>query len=252
VHFHEFMLEIHERLHAERGRGEKDPMRAVIADVAASARLLAFDEMQVKDIADAAILARLFQGLFEAGVTVVATSNRAPADLYKNGLNRHLFLPFIALIEQHCDVMRLDGPTDYRMARLGGRPVWYVPNGPEASARMAEAFFRMTDYPVEDRAKVPTETLNTGHGRTLFVPKSLKGVAVFSFARLCRQPLGAADYLAIARAFVEIVHLQGRAVCGGHVLVIRDKGVVRQVFKPRVRCPQCLHFHRLQPWPFIY
>ena len=213
VHFHEFMLEIHERLHTERGKGGKDPMRAVIADVAASARLLAFDEMQVKDIADAAILARLFQGLFTAGVTVVATSNRAPQDLYKNGLNRHLFLPFIALVEQHCDVMRLDGPTDYRMARLGGRPVWYVPNGPEASARMADAFFRMTDYPVEDRAKVPTETLNTGHGRTLFVPKSLKGVAVFSFARLCRQPLGAADYLAIARAY-HTVFLVGVPIMG--------------------------------------
>ncbi|WP_439532376.1 cell division protein ZapE [Polymorphobacter sp.] len=201
VHFHEFMLEMHERLHAERGRGGHDPMATVAAEVAAGARLLAFDEMQVKDIADAAILARLFEGLFAAGVTIIATSNRPPDDLYKNGLNRQLFLPFIARLKGQCDVLALDGPTDYRMARLGGRPVWYVPNGPEASARMADAFFRMTDYPVEDRARVPTETLAVGGGRTLFVPKSLKGVAVFSFSRLCRQPLGAADYLAVARHY---------------------------------------------------
>jgi len=201
VHFHEFMLEMHARLHTKRGQITPDPLKQVAAEVASTARLLAFDEMQVKDIADAAILARLFESLFSAGVSIVATSNRQPDDLYKDGLNRHLFLPFIALLSQHCEVMPLDGPTDYRMARLGGRPVWYVPNGPATSAAMADAFFRMTDYPVEDRAKVPSETLAIPGGRSLFVPKSLKGVAVFSFTRLCRQPLGAADYLAIARAY---------------------------------------------------
>jgi cell division protein ZapE len=213
VHFHEFMLEMHERLHGERSRGSADPMRTVAAEVAASARLLAFDEVQVKDIADAAILARLFEGLFSAGVTVVATSNRPTDDLYKDGLNRQLFLPFIARLKAQCDVLALDGSTDYRLARLGGRPVWYVPNGPVASARMAEAFFRMTDYPVEDRARVPTETLAVAGGRSLFVPKSLKGVAVFSFTRLCRQPLGAADYLAVARRF-HTVFLVGIPVMG--------------------------------------
>ena len=201
VHFHEFMLEIHAALHAERQKGGPDPIPAVASTVAAGARLLAFDEMQVKDIADAAILSRLFAALFERGVTIVTTSNRAPIDLYKDGLNRQLFLPFIAMIQQKCAVITLDGPTDYRLERLGGAATWHVPNGPAATAAMSETFFRLTDHPVEDRAAVPTETISVPGGRTLFVPKSLKGVAVFSFARLCRKPLGAADYLAIARHY---------------------------------------------------
>ncbi len=213
VHFHEFMLEVHARLHEERQGHTPDPLKLVAAEIAAGARLLAFDEMQVKDIADAAILARLFEGLFEAGVTIVATSNRVPADLYKDGLNRHLVLPFIAAMERHCEVLALDGPTDYRLERLGGVPVWYQPNGQAASDAMAEAFFRMTDYPVEDRAMVPTETIQVPGGRSLFVPKSLKGVAVFSFARLCRQPLGAADYLALARRY-HTVFLVGVPIMG--------------------------------------
>ncbi|PZN95018.1 MAG: cell division protein ZapE [Alphaproteobacteria bacterium] len=213
VHFNEFMLEIHAAIHAAREASGEDPIPRVAAWVAGRARLLAFDEMQVKDIADAAILSRLFASLFEHGVTVVSTSNRAPVDLYKDGLNRQLFTPFIALIEQKCDVVTLDGPTDYRLERLGGAATWHVPNGPAATAAMSETFFRMTDYPVEDRARVPTETLAVPSGRTLHVPKSLKGVAVFSFARLCRQPLGSADYLAIARHF-HTVFLVGIPVMG--------------------------------------
>ncbi len=213
AHFHEFMLEIHAALHEERQKGGSDPILAVAAAVAAGARLLAFDEMQVRDIADAAILSRLFTALFAAGVTVVTTSNRVPGDLYKDGLNRPLFLPFIALIEAKCAVVTLDGPTDYRLERLAGAATWHVPNGPAATAAMSETFFRMTDYPVEDRARVPTETLHVPGGRTLHVPKSLKGVAVFSFARLCRKPLGAADYLAIARHF-HTVFLVGIPVMG--------------------------------------
>ena len=201
VHFHEFMLEVHGLLHAERQKGGPDPIPAVAAQIAGGARLLAFDEMQVKDIADAAILSRLFTALFGHGVTIVTTSNRVPTDLYKDGLNRQLFLPFIALIQRQCAVITLDGPTDYRLERLGGAATWHVPADAAATAAMADTFFRLTDYPVEDRGRVPTETLHVPGGRMLFVPKSLKGVAVFSFARLCRKPLGAADYLAIARHY---------------------------------------------------
>lgn len=201
AHFHEFMAEVHSAIHARRQVGDADPLISVADQIATSARLLCFDEMQVKDIADAAILSRLFTALMEKGVTVVTTSNRPPRDLYKDGLNRHLFLPFIVLIEAKLDVVTLDGPTDYRLARLSGTQTWHVPNGPEATAALSAAFFRMTDYPPEDREHVPTAELPLPGGRFLHVPKSLKGVAVFSFARLCRQPLGAADYLAIAHRY---------------------------------------------------
>jgi cell division protein ZapE len=205
AHFHEYMAEVHGRIHAAREAGEADPLISVAAAIAAEARLLCFDEMQVKDIADAAILSRLFTALMAAGTTIVTTSNRPPADLYKDGLNRHLFLPFIELIGQRLDVITLDGPTDYRLERLGGAPTWHVPNGAEATAAVSAAFFRLTDYPPEDRAHVPSAELALPAGRTLHVPKSLKGVAVFSFARLCRQPLGAADYLAIARQYHTLI-----------------------------------------------
>ncbi len=201
VHFHEFMLEVHADIHTAREAARDDPIPHVAAAIAASARLLCFDEMQVRDVADAAILSRLFAALFDAGVTVVTTSNRPPADLYKDGLNRQLFLPFIALLETRLEVIGLNGPVDYRMQRLGGGPTYFTPNGPAATAAMSAAFFRMTDYPVEDRANVPSETIAVPGGRSLFVPKSLKGVAVFSFSRLCRASLGAADYLAVARRY---------------------------------------------------
>lgn len=201
AHFHEFMAEVHGAIHLRRQSGDDDPLMRVADSIAASAKLLCFDEMQVKDIADAAILSRLFTALMEKGVTVVTTSNRPPRDLYKQGLNRHLFLPFIDLIEARLDVVALDGPTDYRLARLAGTRTWHTPLGPDATAAMSAAFFRMTDYPPEDREHVPTAELPLPGGRFLHVPKSLKGVAVFSFARLCRQPLGAADYLAVARHY---------------------------------------------------
>lgn len=201
AHFHEFMAEVHGAIHARRQAGDADPLISVADQIATSARLLCFDEMQVKDIADAAILSRLFTALMAKGVTVVTTSNRAPRDLYKDGLNRHLFLPFIALIEAKLDVVTLDGPTDYRLARLSGTQTWHVPNCPEATTALSAAFFRMTDYPPEDREHVPTAELPLPGGRFLHVPKSLKGVAVFSFSRLCRQPMGAADYLAIAHRY---------------------------------------------------
>jgi cell division protein ZapE len=151
------------------------------------------------------ILSRLFTSLINAGTTVVATSNRSPRDLYKDGLNREHFLPFIDLIEQKLDVIGLNGPTDYRLQRMSGLKTWHVPNGPEATKALSDVFFRLTDFPVEDRAHVPTEDIPVPGGRTLHVPKSLKGVAVFSFKRLCREARGAPDYLAIARRFHTVI-----------------------------------------------
>jgi cell division protein ZapE len=177
----------------------------VAEEIAAEARLLAFDEMQVTNPADAMILSRLFAKLLEHGTMIVTTSHPPPTDLYKDGLNRALFLPFIDLIEQRMEVVPLNGPTDYRLDRMQGLDTWLVPNGPEATAKLSNAFFRLTDYPVEDRANVPSEELDIGGGRALHVPKSLKGVAVFSFKRLCGEARGAADYLAIARRFHTVI-----------------------------------------------
>jgi len=213
VHFHEFMLETHGRLRVARESEEGDPIEPVAEQIAAEAKLLCFDEMQVTNPADAMILSRLFAKLLEEGVKVVTTSNRPPGDLYKDGLNRDLFLPFIGLIEQQMLVVAVDGPTDYRLERLAGVEVWHVPNGPEATAALSKAFFQLTDYPVEDRAKVPAEDIDVGGGRTLHVPKSLKGVAVFSFKRLLGEARGAADYLAIARRYHTVI-LVGIPVMG--------------------------------------
>jgi cell division protein ZapE len=199
------MLDTHARLRLARERQEGDPIEPVAEQIAAEAKLLCFDEMQVTNPADAMILARLFGKLLDEGVKVVTTSNRKPFDLYKDGLNRELFLPFIELIEQRMLVVPVNGPTDYRLERLSGVEVWHVPNGPEATVALSRAFFQLTDYPVEDRAKVPSEELDVGGGRTLHVPKSLKGVAVFSFRRLCGEPRGAADYLAIARRYHTVI-----------------------------------------------
>jgi cell division protein ZapE len=205
VHFHEFMGEVHARLHAERRKEAGDPIPPVATLMAADARLLAFDELVVTNMADAAILSRLFTELFAQRVTIVATSNRPPADLYKDGLNRHLFLPFIDLIGQKMDVIALNGPTDYRLDRLGDGETWHVPNGDAATAAVSATFFRLTDFDPADRAHVPSEELDVGGGRMLHVPKSLKGVAVFSFKRLCGEARGAPDYLAIARRFHTVI-----------------------------------------------
>ncbi len=205
VHFHAFMLDIHQRLKAVRATEEGEPIARVAQSIAGEARLLCFDEMQVTSAADAMILSRLFTALLEEGVAIVTTSNRPPRDLYKEGLNRELFLPFIDLIERKLQVLPVNGPTDYRLDRMAGITTWHVPNGPEATAALSEAFFRLTDHPVEDRARVPSEELDVGGGRSLHVPKSLKGVAVFSFKRLCGEPRGAPDYLAIAQRFHTVV-----------------------------------------------
>ena len=201
THFAPFMLDVHQRLRAARATEEGDPVIAVAKQLAEEVRFLAFDEMMVTNSADAMIMSRLFTALLDEGVKLVTTSNRPPADLYKDGLNRELFLPFVRLLEQRLAVVPLNGPTDYRLDRLQGVDTWHVPNCPAATAALSNAFFRLTDYPVEDRAHVPIEDLDLGGGRTLHVPKSLKGVAVFSFKRLCGEPRGAVDYLAIAHHF---------------------------------------------------
>jgi cell division protein ZapE len=205
VHFHAFMLETTQRLRDARASEEGDPSRRSPAASPSEARLLAFDEMVVNNPADAMILSRLFGKLLERGVKVVTTSNRPPRDLYKDGLNRELFLPFIDLIGQRMEVVEVNGPTDYRLDRLSGVTPGTCPTAPKATAALSEAFFQLTDYPVEDRAKVPSEELDVGGGRTLHVPKSLKGVAVFSFKRLCGEARGAADYLAIAQRFHTVI-----------------------------------------------
>jgi cell division protein ZapE len=206
VHFHAFMIEVHALLREERRKESGDPIPPVAEALARDVRCLAFDEMVVNNSADAMIMSRLFTNLIvEQGVTVVTTSNRAPGELYKDGLNREHFLPFIALIESELDVLALNGPVDYRLERLGGMEMWHTPLGDAATAQVREAFFRLTDYPPEDSAHVPSTELDVGGGRTLHVPKSLKGVAVFSFKRLCAEARGAADYLAIAREFHTVI-----------------------------------------------
>ena len=213
THFHAFMLDVHSRLRDARAIEEGDPVIAVARDIADEVRFLAFDEMMVTNPADAMIMSRLFSAMLDRGMGLVTTSNRPPADLYKDGLNRELFLPFIRLIEHRMRVVPLNGPTDYRLDRMQGLDTWHVPNGPQATAALSDAFFRMTDYPVEDRGHVPSEELDVGGGRTLHVPKSLKGVAVFSFKKLCGEARGAADYLAVARRFHTVI-LVGIPVMG--------------------------------------
>ena len=202
VHFSEFMIEVHGRIAIERRKEAGDPIAPVAAALAAETRLLAFDEMMVTNSPDAMILSRLFTALLEAGVTMVTTSNRAPADLYKNGLNREHFLPFIALIESRLDVVTLNGPIDYRRDRLGQQNTWLVPNGAEATRNLSAAFFRLTDHEVTE--PIPSEDIEV-QGRTLHVPKTLKGVAVFSFRKLCGEARGAADYLAVARRYHTVI-----------------------------------------------
>ena len=205
VHFHEFTAEVHERVHALRQKAKlgevsgEDPIGVVAAAIAQEAQLLCFDEFHVTDIADAMILGRLFKRLFELGVVVVATSNVPPTELYKDGLNRSLFLPFIALIEEHMDIMQLEARTDFRLEKLAGAPVWYVPADAAAAAALDEAWRRLT----AGHAGEPQALVVKGH--TIHVPRATMGVARFSFQDLCGEPLAAADYLKIAREYHTIV-----------------------------------------------
>ena len=205
VHFHEFMGEVHERAHALRQKAKlgeisgEDPIGLVAAAIAQETRLLCFDEFHVTDIADAMILGRLFKQLFALDVVVVATSNVPPSELYKDGLNRALFLPFIALIEQHLEIRPLNARTDFRLEKLAGVPVWYVPADRSAQAALDKAWRRLTaGHPGE-----PQDLVVKGH--PIRVPCASMGVARFSFADLCQQPFAAADYLKIARHYHTVV-----------------------------------------------
>jgi cell division protein ZapE len=201
VHFHEFMAEVHERVHVLRQMvklGEisvEDPIGVAASAIAQETRLLCFDEFHVTDIADAMILGRLFKRLFELGVVVVATSNVPPTELYKDGLNRALFLPFIALIEAHMEIPQLDARTDFRLEKLAGVPVWYVPADRAAEAALDQTWRRLTSGHTGE----PQDLLVKG--RTIRIPRATMGVARFSFHDLCQQPLAAADYLKIAREY---------------------------------------------------
>jgi cell division protein ZapE len=199
VHFLEFMIETHARLRVAREREEGDPIEPVAEEIAAEAKLLCFDEMQVTNPADAMILSRLFSQLLELGVKIVTTSNRPPRDLYLGGLNRELFLPFIALIEQHMEVVRLSARADFRLEKLAGQPVWHVPGDRAADRALDEAWRRLTG----GQPGAPCEL--TVKGRHVHVPRAAMGIARFSFHDLCAQPLAASDYLRIAHEFHTIV-----------------------------------------------
>ena len=201
AHFHEFMAEVHERIYGFRrniARGEMadgDVIALTAQSIFDHAWLLCFDEFHVTDIADAMILGRLFSKLFELGTVVVATSNVAPDDLYKGGLNRALFLPFIAQISDHLDVLRLDARTDFRLEKLAGAKMWLVPADRDADAVLDKAWSSMT-------GNAPCEPRDISiKGRVLRVPCSAHGVARFSFADLCEKPLAASDYLRLARDY---------------------------------------------------
>ena len=205
AHFHEFMADVHERVHAFRQKiasgaiADTDPVILTAGTIFDEAWLLCFDEFHVTDIADAMILGRLFTRLFELGTVVVVTSNVAPDDLYKGGLNRGLFLPFIRLLQERVDVLRLDARTDFRLEKLAGVTMWHVPANKDADAALDKAWQRLTGgAPARPHDLIVK-------GRKLRVPRAAHGVARFTFRELCESPLGASDYLRIAHDFHTLV-----------------------------------------------
>jgi cell division protein ZapE len=200
AHFNEFMGDVHDRIHAARRATQAgDPIAPVVTALAAETRLLCLDEFAVTDIADAMILSRLFEPLFERGLVLVTTSNTAPEDLYKDGLNRGLFLPFINVLRRYTDVFHLDIGTDYRLAKLAGTPVYITPPGPDARRALDAIWRRLTGTAKGNPAVL------ANHGRSIAVPEAAEGVARFSFDALCRAPLAASDYLALARAYHTVI-----------------------------------------------
>jgi cell division protein ZapE len=199
VHFHAFMLEVHDRIEAARRGRSRAPVARVAADLAAGAALLCFDEFQVNDIADAMILERLFRALFAAGTVIVATANRPPERLYEQGLQRERFLPFIALLEERLDRLQLDSGRDYRLARMAGKRLYFAPLDAAARRGLEAAFADLSDG-----APVAPQTLLV-KGRLLHVPRTARNVAWFQFDQLCGAPLAAADYVALAERYAAII-----------------------------------------------
>ena len=203
IHVHAFMQGVHEQLHRWRtedsGRQLDDPLRRLGRAIAEDVRLLCFDEFQVEAIADAMILRRLFEALFDNGVVVVATSNTAPDDLYRDGLQRERFLPFIDLLKERVDIVVLNGETDYRRDRLKAVGVYHTPLGPSADSALGEVFAALTG------GAAGTPDTASVYGRVLTVPRQAHGVAWFGFLDLCGQPLGPADYLQLACRYQTII-----------------------------------------------
>nr|WP_321481713.1 cell division protein ZapE [uncultured Cohaesibacter sp.] len=200
-HFHEFMRNMHARIKQARAdiasgkiKGD-DPIKPVAEDLCKEVRLLCFDEFSVTDIADAMLLGRLFSRLFADGVVVVATSNVEPNLLYKDGLNRQLFLPFIALLKERCEVVQLSSRTDFRMEKLGGQPVYLYPKNEETGARFQSMWETVIEAP-----RAPSDAVEN-QGRSISVPEACHGMARFSFEDLCARPLGASDYLRLCEVY---------------------------------------------------
>jgi len=206
VHFHEFMLEVHDRLHRRReelaAKGappEADTIVPIAKEIAGQTRLLCFDEFQVTNIADAMILARLFETLFAEGITVIATSNRKPDDLYKDGLQRDRFLPFIDLVKERLEILELGGEHDYRLDRLRNFDVYLTPGGAWASAKLDEAFRALSGGADGEPRVLRTQ------GRDVDVPRAAPGVAMAHYLDWCAKPMGAADFLCIAEHFHTVI-----------------------------------------------
>lgn len=205
VHFHAFMADVHARIHDWRQQSKlgkvkgDDPITPVAEALANEAWVLVFDEFSVTDIADAMILGRLFRALLARGVVILATSNVEPVNLYHNGLNRTLFLPFIEMIGQHMDIVRLDAKTDYRLEKLAGHPVYYTPNDGQAQAALDTFFDELSAG-----NRIGPRKIDLG-GRFLEIPQAAGGMARTSFAELCLKPLGTQDFLALAREFHTLI-----------------------------------------------
>jgi cell division protein ZapE len=211
VHFHDFMADVHARIHVWRQafkdnealkpgvNKNPDPIQPVAETIAEEAWVLCFDEFTVNDIADAMILGRLFAALWAKGVVIVATSNVDPADLYANGLNRALFLPFIAQLQEKMDVLRLDARTDYRLEKLRGAPVYHAPADTQADAALDDVWHKLTGGAEPKPSELQVRT------RKVLVPAAAQGVARFRFEDLCSKPLGASDYLMVARDFHTVI-----------------------------------------------